>query len=57
MLTLAGKALDVEVLGLDPQHLSLAWLPTFVALDPQLLCRVLNMAHWRREQTGMSMAT
>lgn len=36
LLTLAGKALYVEVAALDPQHLSLAWFPTPEALDDPL---------------------
>lgn len=35
-LTFAGEALYVEVVGLDPQHLSSAGLPTFEALDGPL---------------------
>lgn len=36
VLTLAGKALYVEVVGLDSQHLSLAWLSTSETLDDLL---------------------
>lgn len=35
-LTFAGEALEVKVVGLDPQHLSSAGLPTFKALDDPL---------------------
>lgn len=35
-LTFAGEALYVEVVGLDPQHLSPTGLPTFEALDDPL---------------------
>lgn len=35
-LTFAGEALYVEVVVLDPQHLSSAGLPTFEALDEPL---------------------
>lgn len=38
VLTLAGKALNVEVAGLDTQHLSFAWFPTSEALDEPLPC-------------------
>lgn len=35
-LTFAGEALYVEVIGLDPQHLSSAGLSAFEALDDPL---------------------
>lgn len=41
---LASKALYVEVIGLDSQHLSLAWLPTPEALDAPLPCWTPGMA-------------
>ncbi len=44
VLTLAGEALYVEVVGLDPQHLSLAWLPAPEALDGLLPCRRTRVA-------------
>lgn len=35
-LTFAGEALNVEVVGLDPKHLSSAGLSAFEALDDPL---------------------
>lgn len=34
----AGEAFDMEMLGLDPKHFALAWLPTFMAVNDRLLC-------------------
>lgn len=48
--TFAGEAFDMEMLGLDPKHFALAWLPTFMAVNDRLLCgvvRVLRMGHWK----------
>lgn len=57
ILTLAGEALDVEVVGLDPQHLALALVPTPEAGDDPLLggragvAVILSVQHWRRRRT------
>lgn len=52
-LTFAGEALDVEMLALHTQHLTLAWFPAFVTLDDQFLwgpVGFLRMGHCGREQ-------
>lgn len=44
LLTFAGKALYVEVVGLDSQHLSSAGQCTFKALDDLLPHRMIRVA-------------
>lgn len=51
--TFAGETFDVEVLGLDPEHLSLARFPAFMAVNGGLLgwvVRVLRVGHWKKKK-------
>lgn len=41
--TFAGETFDVEMPGLDPKHLALARLPTFMAVDDRLLGGVVGV--------------
>lgn len=44
----AGETFYVEMFGLDPKHFTLAWLPTFMAVNDRLLrwvVRVLRVRH------------
>lgn len=56
--TFTGEALEVKVLVLHPQYLTLTWLPTLVALNQGLLCGVvvcvLRMSHCKREDISIT---
>lgn len=49
--TFAGETFDVEMFGLDPKYFTLAWLPTFMAVNDRFLrrvVRVLRVGHWKK---------
>lgn len=58
--TFTGEALEVEVLVLHSEHLTLAWLPTLVTLNQRLLCGgvvcVLRMSHCKRRDKSFTIS-